>query len=165
MLAAHVLFITHLGLVVHLGYGFESAVVAVSTMCSAVSCHRPGFCLQHVSRYNNLIHGTEDVESCLMDSFAEHLNAEVVLDTIRDVSMAIQWLKTTFMWQRVRRNPAHYKARAAASGMVLSLTDGQHAPQCPLTCLRHACSKAGWVMHAALGISCMQRQWLTCCWL
>ena len=66
--------------------------------------------LQNVPRYNNLIHGTEDVESCLMHSFAEHLNAEVVLDTIRDVSMAIQWLKTTFMWQRVRRNPAHYKA-------------------------------------------------------
>lgn len=67
--------------------------------------------LQNVPRYLNLVKGTEEVESCLMEGFAEHLNAEIVLDTIKDVSMAISWLKTTFMWQRIRRNPAHYKAR------------------------------------------------------
>jgi hypothetical protein len=116
---------------------------------------------QNVHRYNNLVSGTEEVESCLMEAFAEHLNAEVVLETVRrrlaagcicaasegacahlwmccpahaavraltaaahqstsdwrlpaaaqvrDVSMAIEWLKTTFMWQRVRRKPAHYQ--------------------------------------------------------
>jgi hypothetical protein len=36
-----------------------------------------------VHRYNNLIHGTEEVESCLMEAFPEHLNAEIVLETVR----------------------------------------------------------------------------------
>ncbi len=46
--------------------------------------------------------GAEDVESCLGDSFAEHLNSEVVLQTVRDVSQAVAWLRTTFLYIRVR---------------------------------------------------------------
>lgn len=38
----------------------------------------------------------------------EHLNAEVVLSTITDVSVAIHWLKSTFLYVRLRRNPNYY---------------------------------------------------------
>lgn len=34
--------------------------------------------------------------------------AEVVLGTVRDVSLAIAWLKTTFLYVRIRKNPARY---------------------------------------------------------
>ena len=56
---------------------------------------------QTYSRYANLISGSEPVESCLHDCFAEHLNAEVVLATVRDVATATQWLRTTFLYVRV----------------------------------------------------------------
>ncbi|GBF89417.1 ATP-dependent DNA helicase-like protein [Raphidocelis subcapitata] len=61
------------------------------------------------ARYAALSAGQEEVESCLLDSVAEHLNAEVVLGTVRDVSLAIAWLKTTFLYVRIRANPRHYK--------------------------------------------------------
>lgn len=48
------------------------------------------------------------VESCLMSSLPEHLNAEVVLGTISDVAEAIAWLKSTFLFTRIRRNPQRY---------------------------------------------------------
>lgn len=35
--------------------------------------------------------------------------AEVVLGTVRDVTLAITWLKTTFLYVRIRANPARYK--------------------------------------------------------
>ena len=57
--------------------------------------------MQHVTQYQNLTTGSEEVESCLMESFAEHLNAEIVLDTIKDVSMAINWLQGSFLYIRV----------------------------------------------------------------
>lgn len=101
------------------------------------------------ARYAELAAGQEAVESCLLDSVAEHLNgegliltcyaqlhavstlcapctrhhkrallhpplflppaAEVVLGTVRDVTLAITWLKTTFLYVRIRANPARYK--------------------------------------------------------
>jgi hypothetical protein len=102
--------------------------------------------------------GVEEVESCLHETFAEHLTtgkpsgcaavrgpsrtlhrcgvlrrssagresaavrnpsltlrlaavccAEVVLGTVRDISMAVSWLRTTFMYIRMCRNPLQYR--------------------------------------------------------
>ena len=58
--------------------------------------------LQTASRYQNLVSGAEEVESCLGACFAEHLNAEIVLQTVRTVDQAFLWLKTTFLYIRVR---------------------------------------------------------------
>ena len=55
---------------------------------------------QTAHRYHNLIAGAEEVESGLHRSFGEHLNAEIVLQTITSVDRAIEWLKTTFMFIR-----------------------------------------------------------------
>lgn len=48
------------------------------------------------------------VESCLLANLPEHLNAEIVLGSIADVSQAIAWIKSTFLFTRVRANPRHY---------------------------------------------------------
>lgn len=48
------------------------------------------------------------VESCLPGSVAEHLNAELVLGTVKDVASAVSWLHTTFLYQRAMRSPGHY---------------------------------------------------------
>ena len=39
---------------------------------------------------------------------AEHLNAEIALHSITDISIAMEWLKATFLYQRVFKNPKHY---------------------------------------------------------
>ncbi len=57
--------------------------------------------LQLVSRYQNLMHGAELVESQLKESFSEYLNAEIALRTVTDVSVAISWLKGSFFYIRV----------------------------------------------------------------
>ena len=57
--------------------------------------------VQQVKRYENLLHGAELVESQLKGSFSEYLNAEIALRTIRDVSMAVAWLKGSFFYIRV----------------------------------------------------------------
>ncbi|KAK9810502.1 hypothetical protein WJX72_011853 [[Myrmecia] bisecta] len=63
---------------------------------------------QMVHRYENLASGSELVESQLKGCFAEYLNAEIALRTITDVSMSITWLKSTFLYLRVKKNPGAY---------------------------------------------------------
>ncbi|XP_062506983.1 probable ATP-dependent DNA helicase HFM1 isoform X2 [Corticium candelabrum] len=60
------------------------------------------------SKYENLLSGTQTIESSLHKHLIEHLNAEIVLETITDVSVALQWLKSTFLFIRIQRNPIYY---------------------------------------------------------
>lgn len=48
------------------------------------------------------------VESCLLTNLPEHLLAEVVLGSIQDMAQAITWIRSTFLFTRVRANPQHY---------------------------------------------------------
>jgi ATP-dependent DNA helicase HFM1/MER3 len=57
--------------------------------------------LQHVPRYEQLVTGSETVESALKEMLPEFLNAEIALHTITDVTMAIEWIKGTFFYTRV----------------------------------------------------------------
>lgn len=57
--------------------------------------------MQNVRRYQCLAVGTELLESQLPESVPEFLNAEIVLQTVTDVSLAITWLSTSFMYVRV----------------------------------------------------------------
>lgn len=59
-------------------------------------------------KYENLLNGTQQIESSLHKNLVEHLNAEIVLNTITDISVAVEWLKYTFLYIRVMKNPAHY---------------------------------------------------------
>ncbi|XP_035226708.1 probable ATP-dependent DNA helicase HFM1 [Stegodyphus dumicola] len=59
-------------------------------------------------KYEKLVYGKQLIESSLHKHIAEHLNAEIVLGTITDVSIAVEWLKATFLYQRIFKNPKHY---------------------------------------------------------
>ncbi|KAG8176376.1 hypothetical protein JTE90_020162 [Oedothorax gibbosus] len=59
-------------------------------------------------KYDSIVSGKQVVESSLLKHIVEHLNAEIVLGTITDVSIAMEWIKATFLYQRVFKNPKHY---------------------------------------------------------
>lgn len=64
-----------------------------------------------VARYEKMMSGEELLESCLHQNLIEHLNAEIVLGTVYDVSTARRWLASTFLYVRVKKNPSHYRFR------------------------------------------------------
>uniref|UniRef100_A0A8D3A251 Probable ATP-dependent DNA helicase HFM1 n=1 Tax=Scophthalmus maximus TaxID=52904 RepID=A0A8D3A251_SCOMX len=59
-------------------------------------------------KYMNLMNGMEIIESSLHGHLVEHLNAEIVLQTISDVNMALDWIRSTFLYIRALKNPIHY---------------------------------------------------------
>ncbi|XP_076001011.1 putative ATP-dependent DNA helicase HFM1 [Genypterus blacodes] len=63
---------------------------------------------QTKERYMKLVSGVEIIESSLHSHLVEHLNAEIVLQTISDVSMALDWIRSTFLYIRALKKPAHY---------------------------------------------------------
>ncbi|KAJ3403232.1 Sec63 [Chytriomyces hyalinus] len=65
--------------------------------------------LENVKKYEGLVSGTEMIESSLHLSLIEHLNAEVVLGTIPNMELCIEWLKSTFLNVRISKNPARYQ--------------------------------------------------------
>ncbi|KAM6919896.1 putative ATP-dependent DNA helicase HFM1 [Lycodopsis pacificus] len=64
--------------------------------------------IQTKDKYMNLMKGVEIIESSLHSHLVEHLNAEIVLQTISDVNMALDWIRSTFLYIRALKNPAHY---------------------------------------------------------
>ncbi|KAM4727735.1 putative ATP-dependent DNA helicase HFM1 [Anableps anableps] len=59
-------------------------------------------------KYMKLMNGVEIIESSLHSHLVEHLNAEIVLQTISDVNMALDWIRSTFLYIRALKNPSHY---------------------------------------------------------
>lgn len=68
--------------------------------------------------YKNLISGTDVLESFLHCGLLEHINAEVGIGTFRDIPGAIQWLKSTFLYVRIRQNPNHYQLSGSSSRTI-----------------------------------------------
>jgi ATP-dependent DNA helicase HFM1/MER3 len=60
-------------------------------------------------RYQKMISGQEVLESTLHLNLIEHLNSEICLGTIHDLSSAKMWLGGTFLSVRLRRNPNYYR--------------------------------------------------------
>ena len=58
--------------------------------------------------YKQTFEGFNFLTLSLHHNLIEHLNAEVVLNTISDVSIALEWLRSTFFYVRVKKNPKHY---------------------------------------------------------
>lgn len=71
------------------------------------------------ARMAALAAGAAPVVSRLGDSLVDHLNAEIVLRTVTDVETAVAWLKATFLWARVRADPAAHGFPAGAPPDVL----------------------------------------------
>jgi replicative superfamily II helicase len=64
-------------------------------------------------RYRQLLARGKDIESRLADdavgsgALAEHLNAEIALETVRDIEDAMDWLEGTFYYVRANRSAAY----------------------------------------------------------
>jgi ATP-dependent DNA helicase HFM1/MER3 len=73
---------------------------------------------KNTSRYSNLATGCEQVESTLHHSIVEHLNAEICLHTVTNMSQGIEWLQNTFLYIRAKKSPATYAvpSRPTSSG-------------------------------------------------
>ncbi|KAK9719764.1 ATP-dependent DNA helicase MER3 [Basidiobolus ranarum] len=67
---------------------------------------------ENKEKYEQLISGNETIESSLHENLIEHLNAEICLGTITSVEEAIKWLKSTFLYVRIKSNPEHYMVEA-----------------------------------------------------
>lgn len=59
-------------------------------------------------KYQSLSNGMEIVESQLLEKMVETLNTEVSQKVVKNVSQAITWMKSTFFFVRVRKNPHFY---------------------------------------------------------
>ncbi|NXO20217.1 HFM1 helicase, partial [Cisticola juncidis] len=59
-------------------------------------------------RYVQMLNGADIIESSLHRHLVEHLNAEIVLHTVTDVSVALEWIRSTFLYIRALKNPTHY---------------------------------------------------------
>uniref|UniRef100_M8C6T3 DNA 3'-5' helicase n=1 Tax=Aegilops tauschii TaxID=37682 RepID=M8C6T3_AEGTA len=56
-----------------------------------------------VHLYENLLSGCEMVESQLLPCAVEHLNAEIVQLTVSDITLAIEWLKCSYLYIRIKK--------------------------------------------------------------
>ncbi|KAI8092154.1 Sec63 Brl domain-containing protein [Gilbertella persicaria] len=71
--------------------------------------------LQMESRYRSLISGITNLESRLHENLIEHLASEICLGTITNEVSALEWLRSTFLYVRVKENPTHYKLNGFTS--------------------------------------------------
>ncbi|GAM83897.1 hypothetical protein ANO11243_018870 [Dothideomycetidae sp. 11243] len=70
--------------------------------------------------FRNLVSCSKAVESRLHLNLIEHMNAEIGLGSIRNISGAVKWLSGTFFQVRLRANPAHYRAEDGSIGYDLN---------------------------------------------
>jgi ATP-dependent DNA helicase HFM1/MER3 len=75
---------------------------------------------EKVDRYNKLISGQETLESTLHLNLIEHLNSEISLGTIKNISQAKKWIYGTFLAVRWRKNPNYYKTNGVTDGINVS---------------------------------------------
>nr|CAI5862914.1 unnamed protein product [Callosobruchus analis] len=69
-------------------------------------------------KFEKMINCSSEIESNLHRHLIEHLNAEVVLGTITDLDVAMQWIASTYLYVRALKNPRHY-------GLPFGLTQQQ----------------------------------------
>lgn len=63
---------------------------------------------ENKERYEVLGSGQEVLESNLHRNLIEHINSEIGLETIRHMDEAKSWIKGTFFYRRLLKNPYHY---------------------------------------------------------
>ncbi|NXF43935.1 HFM1 helicase, partial [Oceanites oceanicus] len=59
-------------------------------------------------KYIQMLNSADIIESSLHRHLVEHLNAEIVLHTVTDVTVALEWIRSTFLYIRALKNPTHY---------------------------------------------------------
>ena len=61
-----------------------------------------------LNNYLNLIGHQAPIESGLIKSLPDHINAEIVNGTINTIHEAVSWLSYTFLYVRMKQNPVAY---------------------------------------------------------
>eukprot|EP01105_Mastigella_eilhardi_P000393 TRINITY_DN1048_c0_g1_i1.p1 TRINITY_DN1048_c0_g1~~TRINITY_DN1048_c0_g1_i1.p1 ORF type:complete len:608 (+),score=102.51 TRINITY_DN1048_c0_g1_i1:889-2712(+) len=64
-------------------------------------------------KWLNILSRKQVIESCLLQNLEEHLVSEIVLGSIADVAQAVLWLKSTFLYTRVKKKPQYYGMKTA----------------------------------------------------
>ena len=72
-----------------------------------------------VRKYELMMTGQEVIESTLHLGLIDHLNAEIGLGTIRDLASARKWFTSTFLYVRIKLNPAYYKLEGSRIGQSI----------------------------------------------
>eukprot|EP00727_Mastigamoeba_balamuthi_P009718 m51a1_g5369 hypothetical protein (874) ;mRNA; r:523445-527878 len=83
---------------------------------------------EHKAKWERIALHDQPIESSLLGSLKEHLVAEVCLGSVRSVGDAMAWLRSTFLYRRLLRNPAHY-------GVPAGLSDDKLAERLQEICL------------------------------
>ncbi|WP_435348265.1 DEAD/DEAH box helicase [Haloarchaeobius sp. HRN-SO-5] len=60
-------------------------------------------------KYRRLLRDGKEIESRLAENLDAHLNAEIAMGTVQDLDDVMDWLETTFYFQRARSNPEAYE--------------------------------------------------------
>jgi len=63
----------------------------------------------NIDRYKKMISGQDTLESTLHLNLIEHLNSEIGLGTVHNLYKAKDWLSSTFLSVRMRKNNGYYK--------------------------------------------------------
>ncbi|XP_042032105.1 DExH-box ATP-dependent RNA helicase DExH17-like [Salvia splendens] len=71
-----------------------------------------------VHLYENLLGGCEMVESQLLPCVTEHLTAEIVQSTVSDITRAIEWIKCSYLYVRMKKNPENYSIKGPAGDRI-----------------------------------------------
>ena len=84
------------------------------------------------AHYSRLLSGTETIESHMVEHMAAHLNAEIAFQRqMSDVAACIDWLKASFAYVRIKRNPNFYGQLAAGA------TEAELEGHLRTLCMRH----------------------------
>lgn len=59
-------------------------------------------------QYESLITGTKPIESHLHNHLIEHLNSEIVSQTITNMDLAGIWIRSSYLYIRATQKPLHY---------------------------------------------------------
>ncbi|KAK9117209.1 hypothetical protein Sjap_016156 [Stephania japonica] len=113
----------------------QSCIIFGAEQLSAVGYHNGGLCLkdrnlieglflrgdlQILCTTNTLAHGInlpahtvviKSTQFLLLSCMTEHLAAEIVQLTISDISQAIEWMKCSYLYIRMRKNPVNYAVK------------------------------------------------------
>lgn len=63
---------------------------------------------KQMDEYVKMMQNKQTIESHLTDSLAECINAEISAGTITTISEGVQWLKKSYFYRRLVKNPMHY---------------------------------------------------------
>ncbi|SPO26563.1 related to HFM1 - DNA/RNA helicase [Ustilago trichophora] len=98
------------------------------------------------AHYRELVSGSRDIESSLAPNLVEHVNAEIGLRGRTTEAQINAWIRQSFMWIRLQKNPTYYLSQEEGIGLD-SVED----------ILKHLCTKTLTALQEASLVSCIDQ--------